>query len=162
MFIRRKTYNAIVADIDTWKELAEKLVGVAESFQRNGSRWQDIAISCQEDNRRLVAHEEEMLTKMKELETELQGVRRDNQRWTEDFEELDLAYGRLDTDYNKLREERDHYEERCRYLEGEVEDKEELEAKLDFAIKQRDYYYDLLESTSDAYEEGKTISGEAE
>ena len=31
----------------------------------------------------------------------------------------------------------------------------ELEAKLDFAIKQRDYYYDLLESTSDAHEECK-------
>lgn len=38
----------------------------------------------------------------------------------------------------------------------------ELEAKLDFAIKQRDYYYDLLEDTSDAYEEGKAISREAE
>lgn len=39
---------------------------------------------------------------------------------------------------------------------------QELEAKLDFVIKQRDYYYDLLESTSDAYEEGKAISREAE
>lgn len=29
----------------------------------------------------------------------------------------------------------------------------ELEAKLDFVIKQRDYYYDLLESTSE--EEGE-------
>lgn len=38
----------------------------------------------------------------------------------------------------------------------------ELEAKLDFAIKQRDYYYDLLENASDAYEEGKAISREAE
>lgn len=38
----------------------------------------------------------------------------------------------------------------------------ELEVKLDFVIKQRDYYYDLLESTSDAYEEGKAISREAE
>ena len=28
----------------------------------------------------------------------------------------------------------------------------ELEAKLDFAIKQRDYYYDLLESTSEMEE----------
>ena len=28
----------------------------------------------------------------------------------------------------------------------------ELEAKLDFAIKQRDYYYDLLESTSEVEE----------
>ena len=41
-------------------------------------------------------------------------------------------------------------------------EKEELEAKLSFVIKQRDYYYDLLESTSDAYEEGKAISREAE
>lgn len=162
MFIRRKTYNELNEQRETWKELAEKMTAVAESFQRNGSKWQDIAISCQEDNKRLVAHEEEMLAKMRELETELQGVRRDNQRWAEDFEELDLAYGRLDTDYDKLREERDHYEERCRYLEGEIEDKEELEAKLDFAIKQRDYYYDLLESTSDAYEEDKATSREAE
>ena len=151
MFIRRKTYNAIVAEIDTWKELAEKMVGVAENFQRNGSRWQDIAISCQEDNKRLVAHEEEMLNKMKELEAELQGARQTIQQWAEDFEELDLAYGRLDTDYDKLREERDHYEERCRYLEGEIEDKEELEAKLAFVIQQRDYYYDLLESTSEVH-----------
>lgn len=28
----------------------------------------------------------------------------------------------------------------------------ELESKLDFAIKQRDYYYDLLESTSEMEE----------
>lgn len=28
----------------------------------------------------------------------------------------------------------------------------ELEAKLDFTIKQRDYYYDLLESTSEVEE----------
>jgi hypothetical protein len=37
----------------------------------------------------------------------------------------------------------------------------ELEAKLDFAIKQRDYYYDLLENNS-AFVEGKAISREAE
>lgn len=39
---------------------------------------------------------------------------------------------------------------------------EELNAKLTFVMGQRDYYYDLLESTSDGYEEGKAISGEAE
>ena len=39
---------------------------------------------------------------------------------------------------------------------------QELKTKLDFAIKQRDYYYDLLEDASDAYEEGKAISREAE
>jgi hypothetical protein len=39
---------------------------------------------------------------------------------------------------------------------------QELETKLKFAIKQRDYYYDLLENTSDAYEEGQATSREAE
>ena len=38
----------------------------------------------------------------------------------------------------------------------------DLEAKLALAIKQRDYYYDLLENTSDAFVEGKAISREAE
>ena len=33
--------------------------------------------------------------------------------------------------------------------EGLLAHVKELEAKLDFAIKQRDYYYDLLESTSE-------------
>lgn len=89
-FVSKKKYDAMVAERETWKELTEKMVAVAESFQRNGSEWQKVAVSCQEDNKRLVAHEEEMLAKMRELE-----------------------------------------------------------AKLDFVMKQRDYYYDLLESTSE-------------
>ena len=154
-FVSKKKYNAMVAERETWKELTEKMTAVAENFQRTGSKWQDIAISCQEDNKRLVAHEEEMLTKMKELETELQGARQTIQQWADDFEELDIAYGQLEIERDTLREERDHYEERCRYLEGEMEDKEELEAKLDFVIKQRDYYYDLLESTSEVEEKNE-------
>ena len=38
---------------------------------------------------------------------------------------------------------------------------EELEAKLHFVIRQRDYYYDLLENNSE-FVEGKAISREAE
>ena len=38
----------------------------------------------------------------------------------------------------------------------------ELEVKLDFVAKQRDYYYDLLENTSCTYEEHIVISMEAE
>lgn len=34
-------------------------------------------------------------------------------------------------------------------------EKDELEAKLDFVIKQRDYYYDLLESTSEVEEKSE-------
>lgn len=68
VFVSKKKYDSMVAERETWKELTEKMTAVAENFQRNGNKWQDIAISCQEDNKRLVAHEEEMLAKMKELE----------------------------------------------------------------------------------------------
>ena len=69
-FVSKKKYDAMVAERETWKELAEKMTAVAENFQRNGSKWQDVAISCQEDNERLVAHEEEILAKMKQLEAQ--------------------------------------------------------------------------------------------
>lgn len=39
---------------------------------------------------------------------------------------------------------------------------EEMKEKLKLVVAQRDYYYGLLEDTNDAYEEGKTISREAE
>lgn len=39
---------------------------------------------------------------------------------------------------------------------------EGLKEKLKLVIAQRDYYYKLLESTCDSYEEGKAISREAE
>ena len=141
-FVSKKKYDEMERLCKVWKTSAE-------GADKRAEAWERVAISCQKDNKRLVAHEEEMLAKMKELETELQGTRRDNQQWAKDFKELDSAYGQLEIDCDRLREERDHYEERCRYLEGEIEDKEELEAKLAFVTRQRDYYYDLLETTSE-------------
>ena len=149
MWISKKKYNELVAQKDDYDRIAFNAV------EQNGRLLDelDAAIkemeSIQDLNHRLQRRNEELLTCIKELEAELQEVRQYNQQWADDFEELDIAYGHLEIERDTLREERDHYEERCRYLEGEVEDKEELEAKLDFTIKQRDYYYDLLESTSE-------------
>ena len=39
---------------------------------------------------------------------------------------------------------------------------EGLKAKLVFVVGQRDYYYNLLETANDGYEEGKAISRETE
>jgi hypothetical protein len=51
-----------------WKHLSESFLDSAEQFQKRADEWRDVAVSCQEDNKRLIAHEEEMLAKMKELE----------------------------------------------------------------------------------------------
>lgn len=82
----------------------------------------------QELNHRMVKLNDELLVHCKELETELQGARQGSQQWADDFEELDIAYGRLEIDCDKLREERDHYKERCAYLEDELAHYEEEEA----------------------------------
>ena len=152
MWISKKKYNELIAQRDDFNRIA------TDAVTQNGrllDEW-DAAIKemkgIQEFNHRLVRDNDELLTRVKELEAELQGTRQYSQQWAEDFEELDIAYGQLEIERDKLREERDHYEGRCRYLEGEMGDKEELEAELDFVIKQRDYYYDLLENTSEVEE----------
>lgn len=133
MWISKKKYNELVTQKEDFERIATNAVA------QNGrllDEWHDAMEemkSIQKLNHDLVDRNEELLGRVKELEAELQGARRDSQQWAEDFEGLDKAYGQLEIDCDKLCEERDHYEERCRYLEGEVEDKEELEAKLDSA-----------------------------
>ena len=82
-FVSKKKYDEMEQSRDRWMSHAEEDSNRAEA-------WRKVAISCQEDNKRLVAQEKEMLAKIRELE-----------------------------------------------------------AKLDLATKERDYYYDLLESVSE-------------
>ena len=151
MFIRRKIYNALLEQKNDFERIASNAVAQNGRLLDEWHNAIEEMKGIQKFNHNLVDRNEELLARVEQLETELLGARQTIQQWTNDFEDLDLAYGRLETDYDKLHEERDHYEERCRYLEGEVEDKEELEAKLAFAIQQRDYYYDLLEDTSEVH-----------
>ena len=85
-FVSKKKYDEMERLCEMWRVSAE-------GADKRAEAWEKVAISLQEDNKRLVAHEEEMLAKMKELE-----------------------------------------------------------AKLAFATRQRDYYYDLLEDTSEVKE----------
>lgn len=151
-FVSRKKYNALLQQKEDFERIAVKAV------TQNGrllDDW-DAAIkemkSIQKLNYQLAERNEGLLARVQELETELELARRDSQKLSGEIMWLDNAYGQLEIERDTLREERDYYEERCRYLEGEMEDKEELEAKLDFVIKQRDYYYDLLESANEVEE----------
>lgn len=152
MWISKKKYNDLIAERDNYNKIASETIQLNGRVIDSNTRILEEMKGVQELNHNLQRRNEELLAHIEELEAELQGARQTIQQWMDDFEELDIAYGQLETECDTLREERDHYEERCRYLEGEMEDKEELEAKLDFVIKQRDYYYDLLESTSEVEE----------
>ena len=102
-FVRKKKYDEMEQSRERWKKLADRWMSHTEEAYQLAEKWQNVAVACQEDNKRIIAHEEKLLARVKELE-----------------------------------------------------------AKLDFIIKQRDYDCDLLGNTSDAYEEGRAISREAE
>lgn len=146
MWISKKKYNELVAQKDDFERIASNAVAqngrILDAWHETLVEMKDI----QELNHCLQERNEELLAHIERLEQEHERAR---DMWSREFEELDIAYGELEIQKDRLAEERDHYEERCRYLEGEIEDKEELEAKLSLAIKQRDYYYDLLEGTSE-------------
>lgn len=63
-FVSKKKYDEMERLCEMWKVSAE-------GAHKTAKAWERVAISCQEDNKRLVAHEEEMLAKMKELEDRL-------------------------------------------------------------------------------------------
>lgn len=123
-FVSKRKYKAMIEERDNWHKIADSY---KEAFEKSEEDYDRIFKEAVEIN--------------------------DLNKVTCDLNERILAdLRRVESERDAIREERDHYEERCRYLEGEIEDKEELEAKLRFAIEQRDYYYDLLESTSEVEE----------
>ena len=162
MWISKKKYNELIEQKDNYERIARETIQLNGRVIDSNKRILEQTKDVQELNYRLQRHNEELVTRCQELEAEKDGLELRVDILNTDYNALDYEHVRICRQAETLREERDHYEERCRYLEGEIADKEELEAKLDFAIRQRDYYYDLLENTSDAYEEGKAISREAE
>ena len=184
MWISKKKYNELVAQKDDFERIASNAVAqngrILDAWHETLVEMKDI----QRFNHTLVNRNEELLAHIERLEQEHERAR---DMWSREFEELDKAYGELEIQKDRFAEERDFYADRATYLEGEVVDLEEriadkdtqnaelagmvrslekkrdcLKEELSFAIQQRDYYYDLLDDTSDAYEEGKAISREAE
>ena len=78
-FVSKRKYDAMVAERDKWDGVAAESIRLCREFQEQAARWERVARSCQEDNKRLVAHEEEMLIKMKELEAELRKTKQNSE-----------------------------------------------------------------------------------
>ena len=141
MFIRRKTYNELIEQKNDFERIASKAVAqngrLLDQWKETLAEMKDI----QAFNHSLIDRNEELLTRIKELDAEKEGLELRVAILNTDYDALDYEHVRVCRETEALREERDHYEERCRYLEGEVEDLEERVA---------------------AFEEGKAISREAE
>ena len=124
MFIRRKTYNELLAQKDNYEQIAHKTIQLNSRIIESNERILEEMKGVQELNHNLQRHNEELLAHIEQLE--------------------EIARRAV-----------------CEKDEM-IDDCLAMQKQLDTTIKQRDYYYDLLENTSDAYEEGKAISREAE
>ena len=67
-FVSKKKYDAMVAERDKWDRIAADSMRLCQEFREQAARWENIARSCQEDNKRIIAHEEETLAALKQLE----------------------------------------------------------------------------------------------
>lgn len=101
-FVSKKKYNALLKQKEDFERIA------MDAVTQNGrllDEW-DTTLkemkSIQELNHQLGKRNEELFTRIKDLETELQETRQDNQKWAEEFEELDNSYGKLAADYDRL------------------------------------------------------------
>ena len=124
MFIRRKTYNALVEQKDDFERIASKAI------TQNGR----------------------LLDQCKEALEEMKDIQSFNRILVDRNEELLARIEQLEETARRAVCEKDEM----------IDDCLAMQKQLDTAIKQRDYYYNLLGDTIDAYEEGKAISREAE
>ena len=125
MWISKKKYNELVAQKDELNRIATNAVAqngrLLDAWHETLEKMKDI----QRFNHILVDRNEELAARCKELEQECQRVANGRDLWAREFEKLDIAYGELAIQVDRLTEERDFYEDKATYLEGEVEDLEE-------------------------------------
>ena len=69
-FVSKKKYNEMKKSRDRWKTLADRWMSHTEDANKLAEEWEKMAVSCQEDNKRLIAHEEEMLAALKKMENQ--------------------------------------------------------------------------------------------
>ena len=119
-FVSKKKYDAMVAERDKWDGIAAEAVAQNGRLLDSWGTTIEEMKSIQELKLRLAERNEGLLARVKELEDELERARQDNQRWADEFEELDIAYGELEIERDRYKERVDAFEE-CKYIVREAE-----------------------------------------
>ena len=75
MLVSKKKYNAMVAERDKWANMTAEVRETCESFRGLADKWEKIALDTHTFNKKLVAEQQEMLAKIKELEQQKENWR---------------------------------------------------------------------------------------
>lgn len=119
-FVSKKKYNAMIAERNKWDSIAAESIRLCQEFREQAARWEEVARSCQVDNRHLITSNKEMLTRVRDLENEKDALELQVEILNTDYDALDYEHVALCRKAEELREELNRYKERCRYLEDEL------------------------------------------
>lgn len=140
MFVSRKKYIRALEEWEKWENIATEARESAAQSIKIADKFEAVAISCQEDNKRILKQQKEMIDTMRKTEAELAEMRRKYSVLRRDYEVLMNDYEVLDTEYCKLEAERDHLSDELTYYEEDKKELEELEVKYGKVEEERDHY----------------------
>ena len=146
MWISKKKYNELIEQKQNFERIASNAVA------QNGrllDHWKEVMEEMhdiQRFNHVLVDRNEELVAMVDEMRSALDTARRQ-------VEELEHQLTETETDLWDTQATAEAYKTEKEDMEShylsEKNECDRLRAKLEFAIQQRDYYYDLLENTSE-------------
>jgi predicted nucleic acid-binding Zn-ribbon protein len=149
MWISKKKYNALVAQKEDFERIASNAV------TQNGrllDQWKEVMeemYDIQRFNHVLVDRNEELVAMVDEMRSELDTTRRQVEELEHQLTETEIDLWDAQATAEAYKTEKEDME--SRYI-AEQNECGRLRSKLEFAIQQRDYYYDLLENTSEVEE----------
>ena len=150
MWISKKKYNELIAERDNYNRIASETIQLNGRVIDSNTRILEEMKGVQELNHHLQRRNEELVAMIGEMQTALDTANRQ-------IEELDGQLTGTEIDLWDAQATAEAYKTEKEDMESqyiaEHNECDRLRSKLEFAIQQRDYYYDLLENTSEV--EGK-------
>ena len=149
MWISKKKYNELMAQKDNYEKIASETIQLNGRVIDSNERILEEMKGVQDLNHHLQRRNEELVAVIGELQSALDTAHRQ-------IEELDYQLTETEVDLWDAQATAEAYKTEKEDMESQyIAEKNEcgrLRAKLEFAIQQRDYYYDLLENTSEVEE----------
>lgn len=158
MFIRRKAYNELIAQKDNYEQIAHKTIQLNSRIIESNERILEEMKDVQGLNHNLQRRNEELLSMIDQMQAALDTAHRQIEELEHQLTETEIDLWDAQATSEAYKTESDDME--SHYL-AEKSECDRLRAKLKFVIQQRDYYYDLLESTEGVHV-GDVIVKEAE
>lgn len=146
MWISKKTYNELIAQKDNYEQIAHETILLNGRVIESNERILEEMKGVQELNHNLQRRNEELLSMIDQMQAALDTAHRQIEELEHQLTETEIDLWDAQATSEAYKTEKEDME--SHYL-AEKSECDRLRAKLEFALQQRDYYYDLLENTSE-------------